>query len=684
MADDSHKEAAEQQAGDDYHQLKDSCHAPTKQHRPGGTAQSILSNPRDFLARYSLKLDLPGDVVSGLTLGSICLAQTLAHAVIATTDPIQGPYCAFAPAIAYAFLGTSPHASVSSGAIAAILIADQLRPWSSIEDRTAMASLLALLSGLALIIMGLCRLAYATRFLSKPTLSGFITGGSLLIIANQLPKLLGLTQLPSAESLVARIYVILQHFSEVNLVVTALGIALLLFMEALKKTKTFATRQMRARPSARWLLVLKLLGDMKEMLVVVAGITFAYLTAQPSGVPSLPTVGSIPSGLPPLALPWENAAAQKLLSDTSKLQSFALGAVLVALTTFLTTFSTAEQVAQKAGMHLDPSQEMIALGGAGVAGSFFGAFPPSGSLSRTGLSHQLGVRTQLSGLVSATVIGFGLVFLPPVLYYLPTCALAAIILNGSRALIDFDTAFMLMKFWKPKAQGGLKRDLVIWCIAFACTVQLGVLYGVVFAVIVSVCLIVADAAAPPAVTLGILERFGGVWRSVENFPEAETYPGVLVFEFRGPLSFASADWFKEQIEKRRGRAEAGQGSRVRVVVLSFYCVTTMDSTALAMLQELLSAWRGQGISCIAANAQGQVQILLREEFGSGPNPLLDQSEFLINISDAVQRARRLVGTHAGGAPQSTSFHSAATRIQRMYQVWRRQDAVGPSNTLPAL
>ena len=148
-----------------------------------------------WLPYYDFQRDFFYDFIGGATIALICLVQTLAHAAIATTKVIQGPYCAFVPPFIYAMLGTSPHASISSGAIAAILLADQLQFWHDEEERTELASLLALISGAWLVTMGLCQAAYAVRFLSQSLISGFVTGGSVLILVGQLRNLLGLMRL---------------------------------------------------------------------------------------------------------------------------------------------------------------------------------------------------------------------------------------------------------------------------------------------------------------------------------------------------------------------------------------------------------------------------------------------------------------------------------------------------------
>jgi len=179
-------------------------------------------------------------------------------------------------------------------------------------------------------------------------------------------------------------------------------------------------------------------------------------------------------------------------------------------------------------------------------------------------------------------------------------------------------------------------------------------------------LIVADAAAPKAVELACVDRTGGMWRNIEAWPQAKCYPGLFVFEFRGPLSFASAEWFKEEIERLRSISEVRSGAVVGIIILSFYSVTSIDHTSLSMLQELLLMWKGQNIGCIVANAKGQVKQLLKEEFSYGDKPCLDQDEFMLNITDAVKLARRRLELQKIRRDAKNKNESAA-RIQRLYR-----------------
>ncbi|CAE8609830.1 unnamed protein product [Polarella glacialis] len=342
-------------------------------------------------------------------------------------------------------------------------------------------------------------------------------------------------------------------------------------------------------------------------------------------------------------MPWDIPAFQGLIDKPHRLNDFLLGGVLVALTSFLTTYATTKKMALKHGYDLDASQEMIALGFAGVGGSFFGAFPPSGSLSRTGLAADCGVKTQLGGVFAAGVVGLGLCFLTPALVYLPKAALAAIIMKSTLSLIDFEMPWDLyMKYWKAKRMGGLKRDLLVWIIAFTFTLGLGVLYGIACAVVLSIGLILKDAVAPKMVVLGRVDHLNQ-WRNIEDWPEAKTYEGLLVVEFRGPLSFASADHFQETVQLIRHQWQSDGNAGSKIVVISLVAVHYIDATAISMLDDLLTEWKLEGVGCIISGAKHQVRLLIEDKLvrRKGANSLLDQVDFMITIDQAIHLAEEL-------------------------------------------
>lgn len=608
-----------------------------------------------WLPTYDWKNNIFYDFSGGTTIALVCLVQTLAHAAIATTSVIQGPYCAFVPPFVYAVLGTSPHASISSGAIAAILIADQLSPWPEIQDRTELACLLALTSGIILVFLGLFKFAFLVRFLSQSLLSGFISGGSILIVIGQLANWLGIEVMPhGVPPMVTLQNLVAKAPTESNTVSICLGLTMLTVLELSMRLKKDVSKRISAKvdpaaPKPMWLKPVKVAVEMKELILVFLSILFAWSTCTygPDGEihTILPTIGQIPPGLPPFKPSWTFPACQRLLDeggDRHLLHRFLGGSFLVSMTTFLTTYSTCKKQALIHNYELDASQEMFALGSASVSGSFFGTFPPSGSLSRTSLASEVGVKSQMSGLMQIVVVGSSLTFFTPTLYFLPKTALASIILRATMNLIDLDTPKRLYANWKPRREGGHKRDLGVWCIAFGLTIYMGVIYGVGAAVVLSLAMIVKDSSRPRMVVLGKLP--GNVWRDLEVWPEGLTEPGVLVLEFRGPLNFASADFFQEEIQRLRTQYDAmekmSSGGSVMVIVLNFASCHDIDPTAMTMLKDLLSVWSGQ-VEVVVADAKSRVRLLLEETLAvsaGGKKALLDQPAFMIGLDKAVEIA----------------------------------------------
>lgn len=573
-----------------------------------------------WLSTYKAKYFLT-DLSAGVSLGTMCLAQTMAHATIATTEPIQGPHCALLPPLIYACLGTSRHGSVSSGAMAAMILANVLQPFPEQRDRTQLASLLALVAGVSQILMGIFDLASAVRFLSQPTLSGFVTGGAVLIIVSQLRSFFGYTHFPHAPGPFQKIWACMNQLDEANWTNVSLCTILISLVVICKRIKAIAKRKQGSKGSSYWK-VLQNLAQVKEILVVILGLLFVKVTKEEDGSTRVPVVGPIPQGLPPFQLPWQQEATKKLLEGPSDvLHNFLLSGVIVAFSTFLTSYSSFKKQALVCDYNLDARQELYALGAAGVLGSFFGAFPPSGSLSRTGLAVQLGVKSQICGICTAATVAAGLIFLAPALEDLPKASLAAIVMVSAEGLMDFQMPWQLWQSAPQSFRSSFRKDLVVWMVGFFCTILAGALYGIVLSVLVAIAQVVAEAATPKAVSLGEVPRLKQ-WHDVEVWPEAASVPGVLVFEFRG-----------------------------------MGAVPTVDYSALNMLRGLLSEWRSKDLHCLVAEANSMVLELLREQLGhellhqfaTNHAELRFQTEEVLSVDDAVRIAKKCLVNGTGSA-----------------------------------
>lgn len=628
----------------------------TVRQQPGCLARHVPI--MTWLPQYEFEW-LQMDVACGITLGLMCLSQTLAQAAIAGVTPISGPYTALVPPIVYAFLGTSRHCSVSSGSMGAILIASVLDPNLSIVARTELATLLSLVAGLFQILMGMCNLAFSVRFLSQATISGFTSGAAILIIASQVKSLCGFVTPPPASGPLEKIWVGFTHWHEINPVNFGLCVFLLALLEACKRTKAYAKKKMKAPMSkgthTLWAAVTKA-AEMKEVIVMIVGATFAYATMQSDGSSMIPILGTIPEGLPGFQLPFGDATLELWNGPTEKLHSFVISGMLIAFTAFLTTYASNKKLAMAYQYDLDASQELFALGAACAAGSFFGAFPVCGSLSRTALAGQIGSKTQVCSLVVAGIIALSLLFLSKILFFLPKCALAAIVITSAVNLFDFQTPKEIWQSSKEVFRGALGKDFYVWCIGFACTVQLGALWGIGIAVSVGLGQVLAEATTPKTAVLGAVEELGGVFRDIESYKSAKnggTLEGILIFEVRGPLCFCSAEGFHEDLLAQVTENTKG-------IVLCFGAVEYIDYSALSVLTDLLTHFKHDHIKCVIADCQPNVELVLKEKLGAGEKPLVKDLEYM-SISEAVSILEGML--HASAGMRESLENLTASRIQ---------------------
>jgi len=637
----------------------------------------------EWIPNYNVQANLKGDVTGGIIIGIVLVCQTMAHAAIATTTPVQGPYCALAPAMVYAIFGTVRHASISSGAVAAMLIAEQLNGIHDINERTHIASLMALYVGIIITILGLLRAAFLVRFMSTPCLSGFVSASALIITASQLKHFFGVSEhVPRTHGFFQTVLAFSGYIQDTNFL--ALGIGLFT-IQGIRMMKAFKAKHGKTAKT-RIYRFLVFCCSFKELVVVIVGTLIMYFTHDDARWvlcrrPGLsvtgavaPTIGHVPEGLPKFHLPWDPSQLPPIV--VKNWQDMLPASFIIALTTYLTTYASSKRVAMQQGYSVAPNQEAIALGLAGIGGSFFGAFPPSGSLSRASLLPQVGIKTQLGGVVASIVVGLTLSWFSRALYYLPRASLGGIIIFASYGLQDFKYAAWLWKYSKvfveetvSKEQneyqrtGGLRADFMVWMCAFLCTLALGVVKGIVLGITLSLVLLIYNAVKPAVVTLGLVPKFN-MWRDVRYWDSAEQYPGILILQVRAALFFGNADYVRSKCQKMIDQ----QTDPVLFVILDAGCVHSIDATAVNSLTDMLASWNRQGISCMMSNATGQVRGVFATHLGD-----LNQVTFYLGTSEAVDIARQLIRRRFEQNPNTDLFslfhkhqeHVAAKKIQKM-------------------
>ncbi len=494
-------------------------------------------------------------------LAAILVPQGMAYAELAGLPAVTGLYTTVACLVGYAIFGPSrvlvlgPDSSVSPMILAAIT------PLVVTNDPTSavvLAGMLSIMVGLIEIGLGLGRLGFVADLLSSEVQVGYLNGLAITIVVSQLPKLFGFSV--DADGFFDEVRGFVEGLDETVWAALAVGAGVLLVLLVLPKL----TRRVPA------------------VLVAVVGATVvsAVLSLSDDGVS---TVGTLPQGIPRPSLPWTS------FHDVGLLLLGAVGITLVSLTD---TIATASSFAARRGEEVDPDQEMVGMGVANVATGFFQGFAVSTSASRTAVAEQSGAKSQLTGVVGASIVVILLLFLNGLLADLPQAALAGVVIAAASSLLDLRS---LRRYWAVR-----RSALLLSLTATLGVILFGVLQGILIAILLAVLLFFHRSWWPHGAVLGTVEGIDG-WHSLEDYPTAEEKGEVVVFRWEAPLFFANAGAFRDQVRALALRPGC------RWVVLQCEAVTDIDVTAAAMLESLDGELNGRGVHLAFVELRSRLQ-----------------------------------------------------------------------------
>jgi len=477
-------------------------------------------------------------VIAGLTSAAVVIPQSMGYATLAGL-PIQvGLYSALVPMIIYALLGTSRVLSVSTTSTLAVLTIGALREAVPGADEAALlaaTAALTLLVGAALILASLLRLGFIANFISEPVLVGFKTGIGIVILVDQVPKILGIhfAKGPFLHNLLA----IGLGAAHASIPTLALGIGAIAAFAVLRKL----------RP--QWP------APLIVVAVAIAGV--AGLGWQRHGIE---LVGMIPAGLPHLSVP-----ALGLVED---LWPAALG---MAFMSFVETVAAGRAFARRDEPPPRENAELIALGAANAVGALLGSMPAGGGTSQTAVNRMAGARTQVAGLVTAMMALLAMLLLSPLIALMPQAVLASIVIFYSAGLIKLDGFRAILQ---------VRRREFLWALVAAIGVVLiGTLRGILVAIVVSLISLAEQSVSPPVYVLGRKPGTNVFRPRSREHPDDESFPGLLLLRLDGRLFFLNADKIGQKI--RPLLAEA----RPKVVAVDFSGVFDLEFSALKALTE---------------------------------------------------------------------------------------------------
>ena len=542
----------------------------------------------EWLPNYKIS-SFRGDCIAGITVAIILIPQGIAYALIAGLPPIYGLYCALVPQLVYAVFGSSRQVAIGPVAMDSLIVATGVSTLAltGSDSYISIAILLAFMVGGIQFLLGVFRLGFIVNFLSKPVITGFTSAVALTIGINQFRNLFGVNIVQS-DQIQYVLESIWYNIVDFNAHTTVIGLVSIITIILLRKIN-------KKIPSA--------------LIVVVFGILVMHYFGNEFNDVSI--IENIPSGLPTFSFPELD------ISQIRELLPIALTLVMVG---YLETISIGKSLESKQDEYkIRPNQELIALGLSNLIGSWFKAYPSTSSFSRSAINQESGATTGMASLISVMMVVITLLFLTPLLYYLPNTVLAAIIIVAVFGLINVKETLFL---WKA-------NNLDFWLLVatFFSTLLFGIEYGIIIGVGLSLIVLIFRTSRPYVVELGKVPD-SDFYRNKDRFSEVLIDKEILVFRFDSQLFYANASYFIEILDMM----VENKGAHLKLIVLDAESINRVDSTGVEMLKERIRFYQKKDILFYFAGVKGPVRDHL---FRGKILDLITLDHFYMRVNGAV-------------------------------------------------
>jgi len=523
------------------------------------------------------KEKLGADVAAGLIVTILVIPQSLAYALLAGLPPQLGLYVSILPVIAYALLGSSMVQAVGPVAITAIMTYSVLSPLATptTPGYIMLAAALSLLSGLMLLACGLLRLGFLSQLLSRPVISGFISGSAVLIVVSQLKYLLGVA--PQGDSSGEVLLDLLSRLGESHLPTLAIGLAALVLL--LVARSLLADWLVRAGLRAgRAAFVVRLM----PLLIVLAGL-WTVVAFDLDRLQGVDVVGGVVAGLPEFNF---------FLPGLDTVQQLLRPAFVMALIGMVQGITMAQALAIKRRERIDANAELVGLGAANVVAAFSGGMPVGGGTSRSAINVAAGAQTPLASILSALAMVGVVLGAAQWFERLPLAVLAASIIVAALSMIDLRALRQAWAYDRADA-------LALLCTAGG-VLLFGLEAGIGLGIVLSMATLLLRVSTPHIAVVG---RVPGTehFRNVARY-EVETLPGVLFVRIDERLFFGNLGAVEQRLEQELALIEAPHD-----LVLVMSGVNLMDTTAVEVFAELNQDLAARGIKLHLAEVKGPVQ-----------------------------------------------------------------------------
>ncbi len=522
-----------------------------------------------WLPRYS-KSWVSGDIIAGLSVWALMVPQALGYAAISGVPVQYGLYAAAISLIVYAFFASSRHVVTGpSSTIAAVTGAAVLSvAHAGSSEAIALVAAITMLAGLILIILSVLKMGWVSNFLAESVLTGFIFGIGIDVAVGQLKHITG-TKV-AGESCWSKLAQLAESLPQAHTTTLIVGMIALVLLFALK------------------IMAPKLPGALVALVLGIGASTILDLPGMGVAV-----VGKIPQGFPTPATP-----AISLI--TKNLNLVVSAAICVVLVGFSESLAAARQYASKYHYEIDVNQEMLAQGMANLTAGIFQSINVDGSLSKSSVNAASGAKSQVSSLAQGALVILTFLFLAPLFANLPEAVLGAIVIQA--------VVFGLMDVKAMKRIYRLNRtEFWVGIIALLSVLSFGTLQGVINGLLMSLAVLVARSSNPEIPVLGKLPNTH-VFHRLENSPDSETYPGLVIIRFDGPLFFATANALRDKVQS----VTRGSEPPVKTILIDMEGVDYVDLEGADMLGEITENMKGAGVAIHLARAKQVVMSLLQK------------------------------------------------------------------------
>jgi high affinity sulfate transporter 1 len=572
----------------------------------GGSARGWRAAfpPAQWLPAYRPQW-LRHDAIAGVTLAAYGIPVSLAYASLAGLPPQYGVYCYLVGGLFYALFGSSRQLAIGPTSAISMLVGVTVAGMAQGDPQrwADIAALTALVVAAMCVLAWLLRLSSLVNFISETILLGFKAGAALTIALTQLPKLFGVKG--GGEHFFERVVVLAGQLPDTNLAVLAFGLVALAVL-------LLGEKLLPGRPVALFVVVVS--------IVVLSVTSLADL--------GFKVVGALPQGLPAFHAPGLR------LVDVDGVIPLAFACLLLA---YVESVSAARALAQANGYEIDPRQELLGLGAANLAAAFFHAYPVAGGLSQSSVNDKAGAKTPLALVFASVTIGLCLIYLTGLLSNLPNVVLAAIVLVAVKGLIDIGE---LRHVWRVS-----RFDFSVSMVAFAAVLLLGILKGVMVAVVVSLLLLIRRAANPHVAFLG---RIPGtrIYSDMERNPDNEAVPGALVFRVEASLLYFNVEHVRDALWERI-RSITGP---LKLVVCDLSTSPVVDLAGARMLMTLQAELEAARVPLRLVAARAAVRDLLRAE---GLEERVGYFGRRVSVADVIDELPGGTGTVGAATKQRT-------------------------------